>query len=135
VVATVGRQLDPSTWGEVAPNVHLARFVPQAIVLAGADAVVSHAGSGSVVGALAFGLPSVLLPMGADQTHNAQRCRQLGVGVELDPETASGGDIADAVAAVLADVAMHARAGRLAAEAAALPDARSAVARLEALVR
>ena len=135
VVATVGRQIDPSTWGEVAPNVHLARFVPQAIVLAGADAVVSHAGSGSVVGALAFGLPSVLLPMGADQTHNAQRCRQLGVGVELDPVTASGGDIADAVAAVLADVAMHARAGRLAAEAAALPDARSAVARLEALVR
>jgi hypothetical protein len=29
--------------------------------------------------ALAFGVPSVLLPIGADQTRNGQRCRELGV--------------------------------------------------------
>ncbi len=134
VIATLGRQLDPSSWGAVPANVHLERFVPQALVLAVADAVVSHAGSGSVIGALSFGLPSVLLPMGADQTHNGERCRQLGVGVVLDPVAASSADIADAVTGVLADGPMQERAGRLAAEAAALPDAAAAVALLEALV-
>jgi hypothetical protein len=29
------------------------------------------------MGAVTFGLPSVLLPMGADQPHNAARCADL----------------------------------------------------------
>ena len=46
--------------------------------------VVSHGGSGSVVGALAHGLPMVLLPLGADQPQNARRCAELGVARVLD---------------------------------------------------
>ncbi len=134
VFATVGRQLDPAAWGPVPANVHLERFVPQAVVLAHIDAVVSHAGSGSVIGALSFGLPSVLLPLGADQTHNAERCRQLGVGVVLDPLTATPRAIGEAVGSVLADAPMRQRAERFAFEAAALPDSASAVALLESLV-
>ena len=37
-------------------------------------AVVAHAGSGSVIGSLAHGLPLVLVPQGADQFDNAARC-------------------------------------------------------------
>ena len=134
VIATVGRQLDPATWGAVPPAVHLERYIPQAMVLPHVDVVVSHGGSGSVVGALSFGLPSVLLPMGADQTHNAERCRRLGVGIVLDPLTATPRAIGEAVGSVLADAAMQERARRFALEAAALPDAAAAVALLEALV-
>ncbi|MGH3451936.1 MAG: glycosyltransferase [Haloechinothrix sp.] len=45
------------------------------MVLPRCDAAVSHGGSGSVMGALAHGLPQVLFPMGADQPQNAARCR------------------------------------------------------------
>ena len=56
-------------------HVRVERFLPQDEVLAATDLVVSHGGSGSLMAALAHGLPSVLLPLGADQPHNAQRAR------------------------------------------------------------
>ena len=135
VIATVGRQLDPSSFDPVPVNVRIERFIPQALVLPTCDLVVSHGGSGSVIGALSFGLPSVLLPMGADQTHNAARCEDLGVAVVLDPMQATAATIRDAAAAVLADPSFRQRAARFAREAAALPPASVAVARLEALLR
>jgi len=134
VIATVGRQLDPSWLGAPPSNVHVERFIPQEAVLPRADLVVSHGGSGSVVGALSFGLPSVLLPMGADQTHNAERCGQLGVAVVLDPVSASPAMIGDVVESVLGDAAYRRRAACFAREAAQLPDAASAVGLLESLV-
>ncbi|MGH3437400.1 MAG: glycosyltransferase [Sciscionella sp.] len=59
-----------------------------------------HAGSGSVVGALAFAVPLVLLPIGADQPLNADRCAALGVSCVLDPVTAGP----DGICCVVADV-------------------------------
>jgi UDP:flavonoid glycosyltransferase YjiC (YdhE family) len=135
VVATVGRQLDPTVLGTWPPHVHVERFVPQAHLLPQVDVVVSHGGSGSVIGALAFGVPSVLLPIGADQTHNAARVAELGVGVALDPLEATAGDIAGAVAMLLGEdgQATRTRAASLAAASAALPTAVDAVSWLEAL--
>ncbi|HET6654239.1 MAG TPA: glycosyltransferase, partial [Nocardioides sp.] len=53
VVATTGPTLDPASLGPVPDNVHLASFLPQNLVLEHCAAVVSHAGSGTVLGALA----------------------------------------------------------------------------------
>lgn len=50
------------------------RFIPQAQLLPQCDLVVSHGGSGSVIGALAHGPPSVLLPMGVDQPQRPAEC-------------------------------------------------------------
>ena len=55
------------------------RYVPQADVLPLCDVAVGHGGSGSTLGALAHGLPMLLLPHGADQFENAQACAALGV--------------------------------------------------------
>ena len=63
---------------------HVRRFIPQSLLLPHCDLVVSHAGSGSVIGALTHGLPMVLLPMGADQPLNAARAEALGVAQVLD---------------------------------------------------
>ncbi len=134
VIATVGRQLDPASLGATPSNVHVERFIPQETLLPRADLVVSHGGSGTVVGALSFGVPSVLLPMGADQTHNADRCGQLGVAVVLDPLVAAPSTIGDVVESVLDDSGYRRRAARFAHEAARLPDSSSAVTRLESLV-
>ena len=51
--------------------------------------MVSHGGSGSVIDALAHGLPMVLIPLGADQPLNAARCEALGVARVLDAATAT----------------------------------------------
>ena len=48
-------------------HVRAERFVPQSEELPHCDLVISHGGSGSVLGALAHGLPQLLLPLGADQ--------------------------------------------------------------------
>ncbi|HEY5075865.1 MAG TPA: nucleotide disphospho-sugar-binding domain-containing protein, partial [Acidimicrobiia bacterium] len=102
-------------------------------VLPMCSAVVSHGGSGTVLGALAYGLPSVLLPMGADQPFNAGRCDALGVARVLDATACAPSDVRDAVAAVLADPAYRERARELRDETRALPGARYSLALLERL--
>jgi UDP:flavonoid glycosyltransferase YjiC (YdhE family) len=134
VVVTVGRELDPAELGKQPPNVRVEQFLPQASVLANCDAVVSHAGSGSVMGALAFGLPSVLLPIGADQPLNADRCVDLGVGRALDSVVSTPIDIAHAVAEVLSDTSYRNAATRIRDEINALPGSEHAADLLEQLV-
>ena len=47
--------------------------------------MVTHAGLGSVAGAMTFGVPLVCMPVERDQPLNAQRVTDLGAGVALDP--------------------------------------------------
>ena len=75
VVATVGTGSTRPSSGELPAHIRVERFVPQSEVLPRSSAVVSHGGSGSVLGALAHGLPQVLIPMGADQPLNADALR------------------------------------------------------------
>ena len=88
IVATVGQELDPAALGERGPRVHVERWVPMSRLLATADALVFHAGSGTMLAALAAGVPLVLLPVAADQPENADRCVAAGVGIALPPDGA-----------------------------------------------
>ncbi|MFE9747363.1 glycosyltransferase [Saccharothrix saharensis] len=133
VVATVGKHVDPATFGPQRPGVRVERFIPQDTVLPHCDLVVSHGGSGSVIGALAHGLPTVLLPMGADQPQNAEQCVRLGVGRELDPVAATPHDVRTAVAEVLADPGYRQAARRVREEMLDLPEPARAVPLLERL--
>jgi UDP:flavonoid glycosyltransferase YjiC (YdhE family) len=121
VVVTVGRERDPAEFGDQQSHVLVERFLPQAIVLPHCDLVLSHAGSGSVIGSLAFGLPSVLLPMGADQPNNADRCVDLGVARVLNAYSSTAEEIGLAVTSVLEDPSYRAAAVRLRSEIATLP--------------
>ena len=96
-------------------------------------AVVSHGGSGSVIGALAHGLPMVLIPMGADQPYNAARCAELGAARLLDAVEATPESVRAAVATVLADSSYRRAAERVRDEIAALPDPAHALMLLERL--
>jgi MGT family glycosyltransferase len=133
VLATLGRHLDPSSLGEPPANVSVTSFVPHATVLRHADVVVSHGGSGSVIGAAAHGVPSIVLPMGADQPHNARRVEALGIGIALDPWTATADGIADAVVRLLDDRSYTNRVDRLRVESERLPTASEALAWVEDL--
>jgi len=134
VIVTVGSEIDPRELGPMPGNVHAERYIPQSVVLPHCSAVVSHGGSGSVLGALAHGRPMVLLPMGADQPLNAARCEALGVGRVLDALRATPETVGEAVSAVLSDPTYRASAERVKEEIAALPDWEHAVTLLERLV-
>ena len=121
VVVTTGRQVDPAELGAQPPHVRVQRFIPQSELLPWCRAVVSQGGSGIVTGALSHGLPSVLLPVGADQPHTAARVAELGAGVVLDPLTATPEEIAAAVRRVLDEPAFAAAAMRLREEFRSLP--------------
>lgn len=133
VVATVGRTMDPAELGPQRGNVRVERYVPQAELLPHCAAVVSHAGSGSVLGALEHGVPLVCVPIGADQPLNAARCTALGVGLALDAIAFTPDDARRAVSEVVGGARYREAAARLRAEIAAQPPARELVALLERL--
>lgn len=135
VVATVGPQLDPAELGPQPPHVRVERFIDQWALLPHCSLVVSHGGSGTVCGALAHGLPMLLLPMGADQPFNAQRCQALGVARVLDPVGQTSASIRDAAADLLARDGYRQAARQVAAEIAALPGPEQACALLSQLAR
>ena len=135
VVATVGRELDPAVLGPQPANVHIGQYVPQARFLPSCALVVSHGGSGSVLGALAHGVPMVVVPIGADQPRNARRCADLGVARVVPAQEASPGRVRTAAAEVMADGMYRRNAARIRDEILALPGPDHAVALLEDLTR
>jgi UDP:flavonoid glycosyltransferase YjiC (YdhE family) len=120
-VVVVGRDLDPARFGEQPPGIAIRRHLPLGEVLPRCDAVVSHGGGGTVLATLAHGLPSVLLPLGADQPLHAERCAALGVAMALDAATATPAVIGAAIRDVLRVASYRAAASRLREEIAALP--------------
>lgn len=71
VLATIGPRGNLDAFGPQPENVTIMRYVPQTAVLPHAAAAVSHAGSGTVLAALAAGVPQLCLPHFADQPLNA----------------------------------------------------------------
>lgn len=135
LLMTVGSQIDPTEFGPQPDNVRIAQYVPQDEVLPHCDVVVSHGGSGSVIGALAHGIPTLLVPIGADQPMNAQRCVELDVGRRLNAVTATPADVRAAVTELLAVPTYRQEAERLRTELAALPGPAHAAALLEQVAR
>lgn len=134
LIVTVGRDGNPAALGPQPGNVRIERYVPQSLLFPHCDLVVCHGGWSTTLGALAHGLPLVLLPLGADQPWNAERCRRLGVGRVLGDGERSAAAIRAAVRDLLDDGRYRANAAKLRAEMAALPGPERAVALLEDLV-
>ena len=68
LIVTVGRQTDPAALGPQPDNVVVHQYVPQGFVLARCDAVIAHGGAGTMLGALAHGLPLLVIPKGQTST-------------------------------------------------------------------
>jgi MGT family glycosyltransferase len=132
VVATLGAHLDPDDLS-VPANVHLSGHVRHAAVLPWASAFVSHGGLGSVLAALAHGLPQVCLPLGREQPLNAAAVERVEAGVALDP-TSTPDQIRDAVRRALDDMGLRAGAARMAMAIDAQRAAGDAEAEIERLV-
>lgn len=130
-VATVGEHIDPAELAPQPPNVRVHQYLPQGEILPSCDLVVSHGGSGTVIGALAHGVPSLLIPLGADQPHNAARCQALGVGQVLNPISTTPEIVRSTVSAMLTDPRYRRAAEAIRREIANLPGPESAIPLLE----
>jgi UDP:flavonoid glycosyltransferase YjiC (YdhE family) len=134
LLVTVGPLGDPDALGPQPSNVVVERYLPQTAVLPLCAAVVSHAGSGTVLGAAALALPQVCLPQGADQFRNACGIVRAGAGVALHPDQATPDAVAQAVHDVLTRPEHRVGAGEVRAEIEAMPAPADVVTRLEELV-
>jgi UDP:flavonoid glycosyltransferase YjiC (YdhE family) len=140
---TVGEERDHAELGALPHNVTVERWVPQDEVLHRAAAVVTHGGLGSTLGALAHGVPLVVLPLfSLDQWFNAAAVARAGAGVALDAErhTRRAVDLPSedtlaalrpAVERLLSDPAPRRAAQAIAEEIRGLPPVEAAVSALE----
>ncbi|WP_030609010.1 glycosyltransferase [Streptomyces sclerotialus] len=121
-VVALGANTDPREWrGARAANVHLTSFVQQELLLRSSDAFLTHAGFNGTREALAAGVPMVAVPLFAEQSRNAARLQEIGVGRRVDAQDATPESLAAAVGEVLADRVCRARARSLQRRSHALP--------------
>ncbi len=102
VVVAAGHPERVREVGTVPSNVILRPFVPQAEVLANADLMIAHGGMGTVSDAIAYGVPSVLTPLAADQFFNAYRLEELGAGRVISKGAFDSAAVREAATSVLA---------------------------------
>jgi UDP:flavonoid glycosyltransferase YjiC (YdhE family) len=82
VLATTNRREPPSPL-RVPPNARLVDWLSYARTMPLCDAVVTHAGHGTLVRALSCGVPVVACPVAGDMNENAARVSWAGAGVAL----------------------------------------------------
>jgi UDP:flavonoid glycosyltransferase YjiC (YdhE family) len=134
LIVTLGSQNDPGNLGPQPPNVLVHRYVPQGLLLPRCDAVVAHGGAGTTLGALAFGVPLLLLPQGADQYANAARVVAAGAGRQILKDELSARAIRDTLRELLENPGYRSSARHIQAEIQSMPRARDAIRRIEKLV-
>jgi UDP:flavonoid glycosyltransferase YjiC (YdhE family) len=131
VLMTVGRDVDLAEVGPTPDNVRVEPFVAQSLVLPRASLVVSHAGLGTMLGAIYAGVPMVVVSLGGDQPVNARRAAELGVARALEREEASAEGLATAIDRVRGDERFSAASQALRHECDAMSPVEEAVAVLE----
>lgn len=120
VVVAAGR-VRPDELDPLPDNVTVRPWVPQADLLPHADLVVHHGGSGTTLGALAAGVPQLVLPQGADQFANADALLTSGAALRLLPDEVSTAAIAQQATKLRKDSAHRDAARALADEIAGMP--------------
>jgi UDP:flavonoid glycosyltransferase YjiC (YdhE family) len=121
VLVATGPGIEPGALGDLPAAVHVEQEVPQAQLLPYVDIVLHHGGTGTVIGALASGLPQIVMPQGADQFWNADHLAAEGA-CRIVPPGAPPGSIAAAVSALTKQQAPErAAARRLGGVIAAMP--------------
>jgi MGT family glycosyltransferase len=135
LVVTIGRDGDPEQFDPLPGNVHVERYIPQTLLFPRCSLVVTHGGSGTIMAALAHGLPLVVVPIAADQPENAARCAALGVARVIAPADLSAEVAREVARDVLRNGTYRRAAERMRGEIAALPGPERAVELLDQLAR
>ena len=133
VIVTVGKDNDPQLLGSLPPNVQVHRFIPQDQVLADCACAVIHGGSGTMLGALSWGRPLLMLPQSADQFYNAERAVLAGVALALTPNEISVEAVSACCENLMGDISIAACAASVRDELASMPSVEAVMDRIEVL--
>ncbi len=134
VMLTVGRKLDPADLGPLPPNAHVTQWWPQDAVLAHAAAMLGHGGFGTTMGALAAGVPQVVVPLfSSDQVVNGKHVASVGAGLAVGIGPAAVSRAAAEIPRLLEVPTYGASARRIADAMGKLPPPTEAVPALAAL--
>ncbi|GAA4726422.1 glycosyltransferase [Brevibacillus fulvus] len=85
-----------------------SRLMPQA------DIVITHGGCGTLQKSLKYGVPMVIIPLGADHPFLAEHCESLGVAKVLTPEQVTVATMEATVKSILGDSSYRRNAQRIA---------------------
>jgi UDP:flavonoid glycosyltransferase YjiC (YdhE family) len=132
-VLTLGPALDRDAL-DVPDGIEVLDFGDHDRLMPTCAAVVGHGGLGTMLRALAHGLPQLLLPLGRDQVFNASRIEQLDAGIALSLD-APAQRIRTALRTLLSEPRFATAARRAAARIAADEPDRTAAETLERTAR
>jgi UDP:flavonoid glycosyltransferase YjiC (YdhE family) len=113
VVMTTGPRSDPESVAGARQAILARTYVAQASVLPYCRAVVSHAGSGTMLGALCHGLPQLCLPQGTDHPLNVAALVPTGAALALEPGNVTPDSVEGALRRLLDDPSYATNAGVL----------------------
>jgi MGT family glycosyltransferase len=136
IVITIGANNSLGALSPFPEHVFVARYLPQSMLLPHTALVICHGGASSTVGALAHGVPLLLLPQGAaSQRRNTEACVAAGAALSLDAGDCTPANLRRSVRCLLDDPSYRACARRVAGEIARMPAPADVAETLEALVR
>lgn len=130
VVATGPHPIDVVT--PASDTVRVVRYLPQSLVLPHVDAVLSHGGAGTTLGALMHGLPQLVLPGPArSQQQSAMRVAAAGLGLRLGWADAHLERVRSSMHEVLTRIDVRREAAAARADLASRPDPDAVIALLQ----
>jgi MGT family glycosyltransferase len=109
-----GRAPEALDLGPLDGNIRVQRWIDHRALLARADLVVTTGGAGTVMAALAAGVPLVVVPTEWDKFENAQRVVEAGAGLRLPLRQCTPERLRAAVERVLGEPGFRQNARRLA---------------------
>lgn len=135
VVLSAGARLDRLP-DPLPAHVRVEPWLPLKFALDQSDAVVHHAGSGTVLTSFAAGLPQVAIPMpGTVSVSNARSVEACGAGTMLDLDALDSDELARAVTDALTSRAQRDAAVAMQREIEDMPSVRAVATRLSEIVR
>lgn len=85
LIMTVGAGQDAAQFAPLPANIYVETYIPQSLLFPRCEMVILNGSCNTVISALSYGLPLLLIPMGSTQPLHAMRCATLGVGCVLKP--------------------------------------------------
>ncbi|MFF4224688.1 activator-dependent family glycosyltransferase [Streptomyces abikoensis] len=132
IVATIADD-EKAKLKRIPDNTRLVPYVPLHALAPTCDAIIHHAGAGTLATVSRYGVPQLSVPHHFDEPLFARRLAEQGTGLALAPRDAGGENIRAHVLRLLTEPSFRERAAALRDEIHALPSPNELVPRVEEL--
>ncbi|MGP4029192.1 nucleotide disphospho-sugar-binding domain-containing protein [Actinomadura sp. 3N407] len=132
VVALLGN-VDPELLGTRGEHVRVVDWLPLSTLLPTCDVLIDQGGPGTVLAAVAYGVPQLVVPSISAQPMGAELLRASGAGTSMKPEELTADTVADVVSELLTGTSFRDAARSMSERNAARPSPAETVTTLEAL--